>query len=401
MAAAYVVTRLLHLAGLAWTARAAGTTLREQLAEWDAQWMVRIASYGYFGGGDVGGEPAHWTTMAFFPGTPSLVRGVSLVTGLDPFLAGSAISALCGFAAAWAALDLARRAGFGAGGQVMASVLVTCAPMALTFLMPYTEGPYLALAGWALVAMLDRRWWAAGALAFLAGLTRPTALALFLTLFAAAAVFGRRDVRAWIAACVAPVGWVAYLAWASSHLADVGGWFGAQRRGWDTGVDWGASTLEFLRHALGESRESGYVVTAWVILAAAATLAWAWCALVAEVLGRRARGGAGRSHADAAASSGSAASRPRAAAAADAAGPFLRLWPVLVFSTLTAGQILLSGGLMHSRPRLLLGAVFVLVLVVPALRRLGRPTAWALVAAWVFVGAWVGWHMLVPFPWAI
>lgn len=382
--AAYAATRVLLLAGLAatvfgnawalggtaptWSDVADGTW--GALTSWDARWMTDIADRGYFGLDDVDGEPGHWRSLAFFPLVPFLIRAVSFVTFLPGNAAGILLSLVAGAFAAFGAAALARRMGMGSRQRVIASVLATTAPLAVVMLMPYTEAVFLALAAWGLVAVIDRRWATAGALILVAGLARTTALGLFIVLLLAVLAHDRRNPRAWAAVAAAPLGWVAYLLWASSHLEDAGGYFGAQHRGWNSGVDGGKATLRWLWLSLSESRETGYALSAVIIVAVAATMAWAFLGWIAARAGR----------------------------GLDRWG---RAWPVLVFSCLAVGQILVSDGLMHSRPRLFLSGVLVLIVFAPALARLRAfDRAW-LLAGWILGSAWVGWYLLVPFEWAI
>lgn len=383
VAGIYVVTRLIILAALALFAAMNSTSLGQALTSWDAQWMVDIAEHGYFGVGDVegpsGSEPGHWQSLAFFPAFPHLLGALSWIPGVDPAVAGSVVAALSGLVLAFAVTELARMIGAGPRGRIVAVVLVTCAPMSVVFLMPYTDGPFLALAAWSLVFMIRKRWLPAGVLVFIAGLTRPTAAALFVALGVTALVRDRRNWRAWVAVVLAPLGWIGFLLWASAHLWKIGGWFGAQSRGWNTGLDGGLATVRFIGHALVTSRETGYAVSAVIILAVTVTL------VVATL------------------------------------PPLLRLWgtawPVLLYSWVVAAQILLSDGLMHSRPRLLLAASLVLVVFGLMVREkpsadtpdtsggaagwMPREVAVGMLVLWFFAGTWAGCYLLTAFPWAI
>lgn len=372
------------VAGTAWFGEVARGTW-DRLNSWDALWMRDIAEHGYFGLDDVDGDPGHWRSLAFFPLMPYLMRGVSFVGFMPAAWAGALISLVTGVFVAFAAAALASRMGMGRRAMILASAMVTTAPMAVVMLMPYTEALFLALAGWGLVAVVDRRWGRAGSLILLAGLTRSTAMGLFIVLAIAVIAGDRRNPRAWLAVAVAPVGWAVYLLWSSARLSDAGGYFGAQARGWNSEVDGGVATLRWLWGSLATSRETGYAISAIMIIVVALTLAWAfvdWA--VARV----------------------AAWRGARAASGEAAAPaFLdrwgACWPVLLFSCLAVGQVLVSDGLMHSRPRLFLSGVLVLLVFAPFVARMRAfDRAWVL-AAWVLGSAWVGAYMLVPFPWAI
>ena len=69
--------------------------------------------------------------------------------------------------------------------------------------------------------------------------------------------------------------------------------------------------------------------------------------------------------------------------------------PAWLFAAVLMANVLLSDGIMHSRPRLLLPAAVVLVPWV------GKKGASASVGAWVLFGAWFSAYMLAVFEWAI
>lgn len=393
------------------------------LNSWDAAWMRDIAERGYFGLEDVDGDPGHWRSLAFFPLMPFAMKALSVVTALPVAASGVIISVVAGVAFAFAAAALAGRMSGGMSGlrsgsaevseesvrrsMIRASVLATTAPMSVVMLMPYTEALFLALAAWGLVGVVDKRWGRAGLLFLLAGLTRSTALGLFIVLAVAVIAGDRRNPRAWAAVAVAPLGWVAYLLWSSAQLRDAGGYFGAQARGWNSEVDGGAATLRWLWESLGASRETGYAVSAVIIVAVAATLAWAFVGwALARIGAARVRRGvdvADSADADPSTSTGSSISV--GSVSADRARTFPdrwgACWPVLLFSCLAVGQVLVSDGLMHSRPRLFLSGVLVLLVFAPVLARMRRFDRFWILAAWILGSAWVGAYLLVPFPWAI
>ena len=87
---------------------------------------------------------------------------------------------------------------------------------------------------------------AAGLLALLAGLTRPTALAVIPVVMLAAliaVVRGRdRSWRPWAAMVLAPLGWLGYLGWVAQRTGRLDGWFWIQDEGWGSRFDGGAYT---------------------------------------------------------------------------------------------------------------------------------------------------------------
>ncbi|MCD9154128.1 hypothetical protein [Aeromicrobium duanguangcaii] len=334
-------------------------TLHEVMIRWDAGWMTKIAELGYFGF-SVSPDPEEleWQSVAFFPGYPVLVRIVSapwaVLGGEHATFAGAlVVSAVASLVFAWGIAQLAvdiwqrRRTAPGRPTQqdlsvrarvalaVAVCVLAFGAPMAFIYWMPYSEALFSALVVWALVMVLRRRFLAAGVLTLFAGLTRLTVIALLLTLCAVAVVelwkWSRRRIDFPFAAVAAPavgsLGIGAYLAWANRQVADIGGYFAAQKRGWNSEFDFGAGTLAWVREhpvlrETGDHDAVAYVLSTWVIVfAVVLCVASLW--------------------------------------------PLLRgwlPWPVWLTAVLVAGSVLGSNGIMHARPRLLLMPVLFLLL---------------------------------------
>ena len=97
-----------------------------------------------------------------------------------------------------------------AGGRDRAGALWAVLPHSLVLTMAYTEPLLTAFAAWALYALLRGRWGWAGGLAVLAGLTRPTGIAVAAAVVGCAAApelprDGAAAARAvWAAALAAP-----------------------------------------------------------------------------------------------------------------------------------------------------------------------------------------------------
>lgn len=381
--------------------------LRDVMIKWDAGWMTKIAEFGYFGF-SVSLDPqerVEWQSVAFLPGYPVLVRIASAplaVLGREDatFVGGLAASAVASIVFAWGvarlAADMWSRSRVAEGAPppsvraqaalaVAVTVLAFGAPMSFLYWMPYTEALFGALAVWTLVMVLRRRYLVAGVLTLGAGLTRITAVALVLMLCAVAAVelwhWARRRTAFPAGAVAAPVvgslGMAAYIAWANAQVAEIGGYFAAQRRGWNSQVDLGVATFAWLREhlllsGLDDRNEVAYVLSSWAIIAV--------FALCAASLWPLARGWVP--------------------------------WQVWLVAILVAGSVLGSDGIMHARPRLLLLPVLLLLLpfvvrVVDRIVRGGprRPRRLALVAAtgvlWCVVGfTFFGW-MIVEFQYGI
>lgn len=303
------------------------------LTKWDARYYVAIAKDGYFDSGINADE-----TLAFFPGFPMVMRLVHMLTGIDFAVAGMLVNLLFTVVMAVGVMNLSKH-------PVAAAFVVTSAPMSTVFMMPYTEALFGALAVWALVMLLRRNWLAVAALIFLLSFVRLTAIAFVPVLVACVLLWGRKDWRAWLA-LLSPAPLVGYLVWASSHLQPWGGYFGIQSEHWNSQFDFGQATMRWLLEESWKAEYLGYRLTTLAIVGAVVVLVCGW----------------------------------------------RMQWPVWLFCASLAGNVLLSDGIMHSRPRLLLP---VALMMVPWL------TQWWLVAGWVLFGAWFSAHMLAVFPWAL
>ncbi|MGP9722706.1 hypothetical protein ACT3SZ_01650 [Corynebacterium sp. AOP40-9SA-29] len=389
-----------------------GLSLREVLTQWDAQWMMMISEHGYSGfvmSAEASG-PVQWESVAFFPGYPVLVRLVAApMAVLDvadaTFIAAIVTSAIATLFLAWGVSLLAVQLWRPPDRRTLVvltavvTVLAVGAPMGVVYWMPYSESLFTALTVWALYFLLRRRFLAAGVLTLFAGLTRLTAAALVLTLFVAAAVEVWRWWRARQAgktpqdaarrgfpasAVAAPLlgvlGIGAYLMWANRTVAEIGGYFAAQERGWHSGFDLGAASLRWLAANL-PGQMTGYTISSWsiilVTLLCVASIGMLWAGWIP--------------------------------------------WQVWLPAVVLAGIVLGSDGLMHSRPRLLLIPVLLLCLplVVRAVRGwrtsasagpAGASGVVSIVAGaaigvaavlWCTLGFWVSAEMLIGFEYAI
>lgn len=181
----YAAVRALGLVALAgWSAARDKSALTLLSARWDSLWYTRVAELGYgyevrLPNGDV------HSNLAFFPLLPWLERAVSAVSPLSYAHAGLAVATLASLAAAWGIFAVADHV-YGRRAGVFAVLLWAVLPVGIVQSMAYTESLFTALAAWSLYAVLTGRWVAAGALAALAGLTRPVGLAVVAALWAAA-----------------------------------------------------------------------------------------------------------------------------------------------------------------------------------------------------------------------
>ncbi|APT83851.1 hypothetical protein CAQU_00730 [Corynebacterium aquilae DSM 44791] len=368
---AFLITALIgaiKLGVLALFSHRTGKSINAALAEWDAKFYMGIAEGGYFHPTQPPIEgPPHERALAFFPAFPALLRALHTISGADYLTLGTTISQILSFVACLGIMTLAARSGLGRTGQIGAGILLLGAPLAITMIMPYSEALFMALSTWALVAIIDRKWLTAGALTMLAGLVRLTAVDLVavLVLIALYTTFtrGQNLWRAWGAVAISPVGIASYLAYANHHLANAGGYFTIQRQGWHSYFDFGAATLRFLaRVSFDNTSIIGYYLSAVIIIAAAIAVPATWPSVKRATLP-------------------------------------VEIW---LFGAAVAANMLLSDGIMHSRPRLLLPAYLLLIpLVGEITHKRSRPAQVAIATAYVAFGAWMSAYFLTVFPWAI
>jgi hypothetical protein len=249
-----------------------------------------------------------------------------------------------------------RRAGF-------ALVVLACAqPMSVALSMAYSEGLFLALVAGMLLAAHRRAWPAAGALGLAAALTRPTgaAAAVALALAALGTLRGGGRAERWqalTAAGVALAGVPAYLVWVALRVGDWNAWFTIQTAGWGSSFDYGSSVVRFAADSLRAGGDWVPLSTVWILAAAVVAAAVA----VAQ-----------------------------------------RVWPPLtVYGLLALILVLGQAGYYHSKPRLLVPVLLILVPAAVALGRARPRTAVPVLAGYAAFGIWYGAHMVAVWPYTI
>ncbi len=397
----FLAVRAVGVGVLARFADLRGATVREALSSWDGRWMLDIAQYGY-GGVPITQTDAHGyrdvnTPYAFFPGYPMLVGAVAKIPGFSAFGAAMTVNVVVGCLAAvgvarlgalccrlmaertrpdastgWFTdnLRISSRISLLLNNTTSATpdadpkrvglilvVLFAAAPMGVVLSMAYTEALFCALAVWALVGVLERRWVLAGVVTMFAGLTRPTAVVLVGVVMVSALLAHRDGPRAWAAIAISPLGYLGYLAVVWNQTGSPTGWFTIQTQGWGTEIDWGETSWQFINFSLVNSSEVAVVATAWIMIAT--------IALVAVCVWERLP------------------------------------WPVSLYGTLVVVSIAGSSGLMMSRPRLLLPAFVLLIPAAIALARSRPFTQLWVMAAVIASSSWFGAHMLTVYPHAI
>lgn len=215
---------LLHRALLTWAAMNRANqlhkpwTLRQlfahNLRHWDAGWYINIAGHGYH----------KLASTAFFPFYPILLRLTHSISGLSYPFAGTLISSLF-FIISMVLLGklVSERLGFSAALASMS--LLALYPISFFFDSMYTESVFLALTLLAVYLSAKGHFWAAGAFALLATLTRNTGVFIDIILFFDYLASYHMGMVFWTAAwwkklrldimslLLAPLGLVAYMAW--------------------------------------------------------------------------------------------------------------------------------------------------------------------------------------------
>lgn len=360
--AVYAASTAAHLLLLSAMIPAGGPSLRNRLTTWDGGFYLDIASHGYPHGFsyDPSGKLTG-NTLAFFPLYPMLVRAVHEVTRLDVPMAGIVTANLALIAALIVVLQLFTRL-YGRRTAVVAIVLLAGAqPMALVFLMSYSESLFLALAAGMLLAAHRRNWLTAGLLALLVGLTRPAAVAAVVALGVAVLLHLVRERRiSWrpLAALVLGcAGTPLYLLWVALRVGRADAWFQIQGAGWGTQWDNGRAIWDFLVQTLATG-------DGWVPVSTAVLL----IALVCATLVTWQRGS----------------------------------WPPLVvYGTSIVVLTLCQSNYYHSKLRLLLPALVFLVPLARSIARTRSRTAVLTLAAATVFGCWYGAYMITVWSYAI
>ncbi|MEV0179880.1 glycosyltransferase family 39 protein [Streptomyces sp. NPDC050625] len=218
---------------------------------WDSDWYLHIAAHGYGTRIWITPSGAVQTDWAFFPLYPGLIRAVTTVLPLTPGEAALLVAWTAAVVAAWGIYTI----GHDLYGRGVATVLVALwavLPHSVVLGIAYTESVFSALAAWSLYCVQKGRWLWAGALAALAGLSRPSGFAVAVAVAAAGvheAIRRRGRVRpgVWVAVVLGPLGWIGYVLWVGEQTGDLlRGYFKVQDA-WTSRFDFGVESLHFLK----------------------------------------------------------------------------------------------------------------------------------------------------------
>ncbi|MFE0511328.1 hypothetical protein [Streptomyces sp. NPDC058964] len=351
---AYLAVRLTGLLFLALWAHRRHHGIWPMLAtQWDANWYLGVADHGY---ARELGTAYDSNNLAFFPLYPLLVKGVAVLTPGSRASTGLGIAVVASLVAAWGVFAVGERL-HGRRTGILLTTLWAALPVGLVQWMGYTESLFTAFTAWTLYAVLGRRWVWAGAGAALAGLTRPTGIAVAAAVVVAALLSLRRGFswRALSGALLAPLGWCAYVGWVGLRLGRWDGYFAVQRL-WHNELDGGRETLRRLRELLGQdSTPELFLIMVTVTLLASAVL------FALSVWDRQ---------------------------------PL----PLLVFTGVVLAIVLASGGVYFPRARFLLPAFPLLLPLALHLSRASRRRRLLVLTAAVAGSAYWGAYMLLVWP---
>jgi len=261
-----------------------------QLRHWSLIRWMRSSDGGHYGAIAAhgytypAGQLAHASVFSWFPGYPAVIDSIAWLPGVTIVAAGLVVTGLAGLAAAWGLTTL----GMKLTGDPRISLLMVAiwavAPSSTVLSMVYAEALFCALAIWALVALVGRRWLTAAGLTLVAGTVRSTALALILAVCAAAliaviqAVRARQPFALWwrpvAAALLAPLGLLGFLGYVALATHRLDGWFWVEKHIMHMVFDWGTSTLRVVRGTVLGSPSVADVLVVAAIATAVLLMLW-------------------------------------------------------------------------------------------------------------------------------
>ena len=230
--AAYLACRILTVVAVAVADRSTHNSIVSDLTTWDGEWFLRQVRHGYpshlpMVAGHVAQNP-----IAFFPLFPLGVRALDGL-GLAPGVSALLLSGVTGATAVVAVGFLARRIA-GDAAAARAALLFAVFPGTFAFSFAYSEGIVVTCVALGTIALLDRRWWLAGLLGAVATAASPVALAFVVACAwsAVRAVRADRSPTPLVAPLLAPLGFVAYMAYLWAHTGTLNSWRLTERGGW-------------------------------------------------------------------------------------------------------------------------------------------------------------------------
>jgi hypothetical protein len=247
----------------------------------DGGHYLAIAAHGYT---YPPGQLAHASVFSFFPAYPAAMSALARLPGVTLVGAGLAVTAIAGLAAAWGITVLGMKLTADPRISLLMVAVWAVAPTSTVLEMLYAEALFCALAVWALIALVDRRWLTAAGLTIVAGTVRSTAVALVAAVVVAAAAAlieaarTRRRIAEWwrpaAAALLAPLGLLGFLAYVAVRTGRLDGWFWIENHTFHMVFDWGASTLQLVKGTFLGSPAVPDVLVVLAVVAGALLTVW-------------------------------------------------------------------------------------------------------------------------------
>lgn len=253
---------------------------------WDGRWYERIADGGYPEALPLGSDgQVRQNEWAFYPLFPYLARVLMGLTGWPFAIAGTVLATALGYAAALVIGGMLRQQ-VGARAALGAVALLAAFPAAPVLQVAYTESLALLLLGAVLWLLINKRWWAAAAVALVTGVARPIALPLGLVALVAVVnrirrrhdepICGRewRAMAASLVACgLSGLIWP-FVAWQGTGRGDA---YPVTMSAWRQGepVVPFAPTIEVVKVVLGETRGPWLLAAMLALLVVAVAGPWA------------------------------------------------------------------------------------------------------------------------------
>ena len=263
------------------TYRQRGVSLAQWVTGGDGGYYQAIAAHGYQ---YRPGQAAHASVFSFFPGYPAAIDSLAWLPGVSIALAGFAVTILAGMAAAWGLVMLGLKLTADARISLLMVALWAVAPGSVVLSRVHAEALFCALAVWALVALLNRRWLTAGALVLLAGTVRSTALALMAAVAVAMLTAliqdapTRQRIALWwrpvTALLLAPLGLLGYWAYVALATHRLDGWFWIEEHVFHMSSDWGVSAARVIGQTFLDAPSVAGLLVVLAVLAALGLTAW-------------------------------------------------------------------------------------------------------------------------------
>lgn len=214
--------------------------LQEGISNWDAHWYSGIAAFGY------SYIPGTDSNVAFFPAFPLLMRWSAQLTGGNYLWSGLAVSLLASLAGIFLVAGLAR-SDFGTPAGRRSAILLSGAPAAFFFALPYADSLLLLCCVASIFAARRHRWFLASLFAGFASTVRVTGALLVISLvwefceqnnWRLKEIFTARSSKRLALLAIAPMGIVAYMIWLQARFSEPLAFFKAQLDGWPHRTTW-------------------------------------------------------------------------------------------------------------------------------------------------------------------